>query len=49
MGSIERYGTIVVPRVRELLAAADAADAELDAVAAADRADAAAAAEHAHD
>jgi probable LLM family oxidoreductase len=48
-GSIERYATAVVPRVRELLAAADAADAELDTVAAADRADAAAAAEHAHD
>ena len=46
MGSIERYGTEVVPRVRELLAASDAADAELDALAAADRADAAAAAEH---
>ena len=46
MGSIERYATLVVPRVRELLEAADAADAELDVVAAADRADAAAAAEH---
>jgi probable LLM family oxidoreductase len=45
MGSIERYGTEVVPRVRELLAASDEADAELDALAAADRADAAAAAE----
>ncbi|WP_130353324.1 LLM class flavin-dependent oxidoreductase [Agromyces ramosus] len=49
MGSIERYATLVVPRVRELLEAADGADAELDAVAAADRADAAAAAEHARD
>ena len=46
MGSIERYGSLVVPRVRELLETADAADAELDVVAAADRADAAAAAEH---
>ncbi|MDQ2661085.1 MAG: LLM class flavin-dependent oxidoreductase [Actinomycetota bacterium] len=53
MGSIERYATEVVPRVRELLATADAgdaadaraADAEFDALAAADRADAAAAAE----
>lgn len=33
MLSIERYATQVVPRVRELLAAADAADAELDAAA----------------
>jgi len=55
MGSIERYGTLVVPRVRELLEAADAADAagaadaDLDALAAADRADAAAAAEHVHE
>ena len=49
MGSIERYATVVVPRVRELLEAADDADAELDTLAAADRADAAAAAEHAHD
>ena len=47
MGSIERYGAEVVPRVRELLAAADESDAELDALAAADRADAAASAEHA--
>ncbi len=54
MGSIERYATEVVPRVRELLATADAADAagtdgadgaDADALAAADRADAAAAAE----
>ncbi|MFF2387540.1 LLM class flavin-dependent oxidoreductase [Agromyces sp. NPDC058104] len=48
MGSIERYGSEVVPRVRELLAEADAADAELDAAAAlarADRADAVANAE----
>ncbi|MFF2271279.1 LLM class flavin-dependent oxidoreductase [Agromyces sp. NPDC058136] len=48
MGSIERYGSEVVPRVRELLAEADAADAGLDAaaaLAAADRADAAANAE----
>ena len=46
MGSIERYATEVVPRVRELLAVADDADAELDAVASLgrdDRADAAAA------
>jgi probable LLM family oxidoreductase len=46
MGSIERYATEVVPRVRELLAVADEADAELDAVASIgrdDRADAAAA------
>lgn len=45
MGSIERYGSEVVPRVRELLAGADAADAEADAAATlarADRADAAA-------
>ena len=55
MGSIERYATLVVPRVRELLGAADAADAagagdaDLDALAAADRADAAAAAEHVHE
>ncbi len=49
MGSIERYATLVVPRVRELLAEADADDAELDALAAADRADATAAAEHSHD
>ncbi|MBT2519378.1 LLM class flavin-dependent oxidoreductase [Streptomyces sp. ISL-90] len=46
MGSIERYASEVVPRVRELLAVADAADDELDAVARGDRADAAAAAEH---
>ncbi|WP_173923725.1 LLM class flavin-dependent oxidoreductase [Agromyces sp. Marseille-P2726] len=48
MGSIERYATEVVPRVRELLAESDAAGepVELDA---ADRADAAAAAEHARD
>lgn len=48
MRSIELYATEVVPRVRELLAAADAEDAELSAVAdlgAADRADAAAAAD----
>lgn len=48
MRSIELYATEVVPRVRELLAAADADDAELSAVAdvgAADRADAAAAAD----
>ncbi|MFF2494620.1 LLM class flavin-dependent oxidoreductase [Agromyces sp. NPDC058064] len=48
MGSIERYGSEVVPRVRELLAEADAADAEPDAAAAlarADRADAVANAE----
>ncbi|PWC03385.1 LLM class flavin-dependent oxidoreductase [Agromyces badenianii] len=48
MRSIELYATEVVPRVRELLAEADAADAELGAVAdlgAADRADAAASAD----
>ena len=44
MGSIERYATEVVPRVRELLA--EGGDDEGDALAAADRADAAAAAEH---
>ena len=33
MLSIERYATEVVPRVRELLAAADAADAKLDSAA----------------
>ena len=52
MGSIERYATEVVPRVRELLAVADEADAELDAVASIgrdDRADAAAAAERGDD
>ena len=55
IGSIERYATLVVPRVRELLGAADVADAagagdaDLDALAAADRADAAAAAEHVHE
>ena len=47
MGSIERYATEVVPRVRELLAEADAAVTESDALSAADRADAAAG--HAHD
>ncbi|MDQ0576109.1 putative LLM family oxidoreductase [Agromyces albus] len=46
MGSIERYASEVVPRVRELLAVADDADDELEAVARGDRADAAAAAEH---
>jgi probable LLM family oxidoreductase len=53
MRSIELYATEVVPRVKQLLAAADAADAELAAVAdlgaadlaAADRADAAASAD----
>jgi hypothetical protein len=49
MGSIERYATLVVPRVRELLEAADVADVESDALAVADRADAAASAEHPHD
>jgi probable LLM family oxidoreductase len=49
MGSIERYATLVVPRVRELLETADAADGELDALAAADRADAAASAERPRD
>lgn len=43
MGSIERYATEVVPRVRELLA--EGSGDEGDALAAADRADAAAAAE----
>ncbi|WP_136709918.1 LLM class flavin-dependent oxidoreductase [Agromyces sp. H66] len=48
MGSIERYATEVVPRVRELLAEGEAADSETAAAdaSAADRADAAAAAEH---
>ncbi|GAA1506931.1 LLM class flavin-dependent oxidoreductase [Agromyces terreus] len=44
MGSIERYATQVVPRVRELLAADDDVDADLEAsraLAAQDRADAA--------
>lgn len=49
MGSIERYATQVVPRVRELLAESSTAGDEADALSAADRADAAAAAEHAHD